>query len=213
MKLIQFDDPHRKKHFDFFRSMDQPHFGITADVEIDKFLSSLKEEGLPFTATLVYLLSKAANENTAFRWRLRDEQVVEHPSIQPSFTVLTQVSEVFSFCTVKYNPDAMTFIRDAQRTMEEMQNTPSLEDEEGKDDFIFMSSFPWVSFRSMHHAMHYSPADSVPRISWGKYYNQGEKTLLPLAVQAHHALVDGKDMGHYYQAVQALLDEKEEWLS
>lgn len=210
MKTITFSNPHRKKHFDFFRAMDQPHFNLVANVDITAFVALIKAHQLPFTPHLVFLLSKAANDIRAFRWRIRGEEVVEHVSVQPSFTVPTEVSEVFSFCTVDYHPEARVFIERAISTIHRMKTEPDFEDEPGRDDYLFMSAIPWVSFTGLSHAMHYSPADSVPRISWGKYFEQGDKLMMPLAVQAHHATVDGRDMGHYFQLVEQLLTDCEQ---
>lgn len=212
MKIITFADTHRKKHFDFFRRMDQPHFNLVANVDITAFLSVVKSRQLPFTPYIVYLLSKAANDLSAFRWRIRGDEVVEHKTVQPSFTVPTEASEVFSFCTVDYDPDVAIFIKRTLATIEKMKTEPDFEDEPGRDDYLFMSAIPWVSFTGLSHAMHYSPADAVPRISWGKYFEQNDRILMPLAVQAHHAVVDGSDMGHYFQDVQKLLDDSAEIL-
>lgn len=208
MKKITFSDPHRKKHFEFFNKMDQPHFSIVANVDITAFLETIKEKPWPFTPYMVYLLARAANEIDAFKWRIRDNEIVEHQSVQPSFTVPTNASDVFSFCTVSYHPEASVFIHDALAVIEKMKTNPDFEDEAGRDDFLFMSAIPWVSFTSLTHAMHYSPADSVPRISWGKYFEQNGCIMMPLAVQAHHAVVDGKDMGSYFEKIQALLDHQ-----
>ena len=54
--------------------------------------------------------------------------------------------------------------------------------------------------------MHYHPHDSVPRITWGKYFKTADKILMPLSVQAHHALIDGRHMGKYFEKTQELLD-------
>jgi len=209
MKTITFQDSHRKKHFEFFRQMDQPHFNLVANVDITGFLEAIKVQKLSFTPYIVYALSKVANDIPTFRWRIRGEEVVEHERVQPSFTVPTETSDVFSFCTVAYDPDREVFIQRALQTIERMKTDPSFEDEEGRDDFLFMSAIPWVSFTGLSHAMHYSPADSVPRISWGKYFEQNGRTLMPLAVQAHHAVVDGSDMGRYFQQVEGLLAENQ----
>ncbi len=43
MKRIPFDSPHRRKHFEFFNRMDQPHFSICAEVGVispDRFQPS-----------------------------------------------------------------------------------------------------------------------------------------------------------------------------
>ena len=185
--------------------MDQPHFNLVANVDITGFLAIIKANKLPFTPYIVYALSKVANDITVFRWRIRGEQVVEHERVQPSFTVPTEASDVFSFCTVAYDPDLDTFVERAKATIARMKEDPDFEDEEGRDDYLFMSAIPWVSFTGLSHAMHYSPVDSVPRISWGKYFEQNGRTLMPLSVQAHHAIVDGSDVGHYFQAIEELL--------
>ena len=77
-----------------------------------------------------------------------------------------------------------------------------MEDEVNRDDYLFLSAIPWVSFTSFAHAMHYEPADSVPRFTWGKYFKEGDKILMPLSVQAHHAVVDGRHTGKYFQQFQ-----------
>jgi len=97
--------------------------------------------------------------------------------------------------------------------MDEMLKNPSMEDEEHRDDYLFLSAIPWVSFTSFSHAMHYTPADSVPRITWGKYFEEGEKILMPLSVQAHHAVVDGRHTGKYFELFQKYMRNPESVLS
>ncbi len=204
MKEIVFDNIHRKKHFEFFLKMDQPHFGLTFLIDITSFLQYIKREDLPFTASMVYILSYTANEIPAFRYRIRGEQVVEHELVHPSFTVMTKVSDVFSFCSVPFSYSASEFILRTIKKMEEMEYNPSFEDEEGRDDYLFMSAMPWISFTSVMHPMHYHPVDSVPRIAWGKYEKKEGKVMMPVSLQAHHAVVDGIHFGKFFE----LLNEK-----
>lgn len=207
MQEIQFQHPHRKKHFQFFNQMQQPYFNLVANVDITHFIAQLKQgKERSFTPAIVYVLSKAANAIPQFRWRIRGQQVVEHEKVHPSFSVLTEVADVFSFCYVPYTDSQAQFEQAARLKMEEMKTNPVFEDEAGRDDFLFLSAVPWVSFTSISHPMYLEPADSVPRISWGKYFKQGDRVLMPLAVQAHHAVVDGRQMGAYFEKVQELLD-------
>lgn len=211
MRYITFEDEHRQRHFDFFLAMDQPHSGLTADVDITNFAQLVRKSAdLRFSPALIYLLSRVAHELPVFRQRIRKGgQVVEHDRVDPSFTVPTKASTVFSFCTVEYHADPKVFHQAAIDKVAEMQENPSFSDEPGRDDYLFMSAMPWVSFTSLTHAMPI-PADSVPRISWGKYYDREDRRLMPLAVQAHHGLVDGRDIGAYYQLIQRFLDHPEE---
>lgn len=212
MKTVDFSNPHRKKHFDFFRGMNHPHFSVTANVDLGELLPYLKNENLSVHISLVYLLSLMANEIPEFRWRIRGDEVVEHPLVHPSFTVPTDMADVFSFCTVDFSHDSKVFFNKARKVMDKMKTDPSLEDEPGRDDFLFMSTFPWVSFTNIQHAMHYHPSDSVPRIVWGKIFEQNGKTLMPLSVQAHHAIVDGRHIGQFFQNFEALVTHPSEYL-
>ncbi|OAV44924.1 CatA-like O-acetyltransferase [Lewinella sp. 4G2] len=207
MKKITFkDDPHRQRHFDHFRKMASPHFGITAEVDISEFLQLVRESPtLRFTPALVYLITRAALEVPSFTWRIRGEEVVAHDTLRPSFAVPTKRSSVFSFCTVPYEDDPLAFHAAAIAEMERMKEDPSFEDEPGADDYLFLSTFPWATFTSVQHAMPGDGRDSVPRIVWGKYRKQVEEVDMPVAVQAHHALVDGRDLGEYYRVLQNLL--------
>jgi len=206
MKKIIFSDPHRQKHFAFFSGMDNPHFGITANVDITSFLQVVRRSPeLRFTPAIVYLISRAAFEVEPFRWRIRNGAVMEHDTLQPSFAVPTRQSSAFSFCTVRWQSDPLPFHRAAVEQMEKMAEEPSFTDEVGQDNYLFLSAFPWASFTSVTHAMDTRRGDSVPRITWGKYFKQNGHVFMPLAVQAHHALVDGSDLGKYYQRIEQLL--------
>ncbi|MEO1262945.1 MAG: chloramphenicol acetyltransferase [Bacteroidota bacterium] len=199
MKTITFDNPHRQKHFEFFRDMNHPHFSITANVDITRLMEQVKSKQLPFMTTVAWLVSKSANGLATFRQRIREDKVVEHETVHPSFAVDTEASDVFSFCEVKFTPSYDAFRETAAAVIAEMKNNPSFEDEHGRDDYLFLSSIPWVSFTGITHAMHYHPHDSVPRITWGKYFRQGDQVLLPMSVQVHHALVDGKYVGYFFR--------------
>ena len=208
MKKITFTNVHRRKHFDFFLNMDAPHFNITANVEITPFLKSLKAHQQPFTPAVVYALAHTANSIQEFRWRIRNGEVVEHEWVHPSFTVNTDIADVFSFCTVEYSPDYKVFTIRAKAKMEKMKEDPSFEDEEGRDDYLFISAIPWVTFTGFMHPMHYHPVDSVPRFAFGKYFEQNAKYFMPISVQAHHAIVDGVHVGRYFQKIEKLFCEE-----
>ena len=207
MRNITLDHPHRRSHFDFFNQMTNPHFNICANIDVTELLEFSKKENLPITPTIVFFIAKAANEIKEFRWRIREGQVVEHEEVHPSFTVYTEVADVFSFCEVKYADDAREFIQRANIRIDKMKTEPSFEDEYGRDDYLFLSAIPWVSFTSFQHAMNHNPTDSVPRITWGKFFNEGKKIKMPLSVQVHHAVVDGRHVGQYFQLFEKLVQQ------
>ncbi len=208
MKPIVFENQHRRKHFDFFKNMNHPHFNICANIEITPFIKVLKQHDLPFTYSVVYALAKTAKAIKEFRWRLIDGEPFECENVTPSFTTYTQVADVFSFCDVPFEDNYFDFIKKAATKAEEMSKNPSFEDAE-RHDYLFLSAIPWVSFTMFQHAMPFHPTDSVPRLAWGKYFEEGEKIKMPVSVQVHHALIDGRHVGLYFQELEALLQHFE----
>ena len=110
-----------------------------------------------------------------------------------------------------YDEDFSVFAEEAARQIELIKERPSIEDEEGRDDLLFLTSLPWVSFTGVIHPMCLNP-DCIPRFAFGKFFPEGERLKMPLNVQAHHALVDGVHMGRYYEIMQAYLDHPERYL-
>lgn len=49
--------------------------------------------------------------------------------------------------------------------------------------------------------------DSIPRISFGKYFKQDNKVLLPYSVQVNHMLLDGIHVGKYIEKLQNFINE------
>ena len=132
-----------------------------------------------------------------------------HDKVNTAFTIMSD-DGVFSFCNGKYVNSFKEFYTETKKAIEKTKENILLEDEKGIDDVVYMTSLPWVSFTSVSHPIHMTPVDSIPRIAWGKYFNDGEKILMPLAVQVHHALVDGNEVGQYFDRIQKLLDNPNE---
>lgn len=211
MRELIFTDPHRQKHFEMFNHMNHPHYCICAEVDITELLSYLRQHDLMFTPAIVYLISRVANELAPFRQRIRGEKIIEHDQVNPSFSVPTKVSDVFSFCEVAYQASAHHFMNAAKAQMKKMEENPVFDDQE-RDDYLFLSALPWIRFTGLTHAMHYHPCDSVPRISWGKYVQEGNRVKMPLSLQVHHALVDGRHVGQYYLRWEELAAAPNSWL-
>lgn len=206
MREIDLQTWPRRKHFEIFNAYDYPHFNLCAPVDVTRLVPLVKEGGLSLTITLVYLLTQAANQIPEFRIRIRGQRVVEHEVVHPSTTLLVG-EDLFSFCTIPFTLDFAAFTAQAVKNIEQVKQNLTLEDEPGRDDLLFMTGIPWVSFTGVAHPIHMHPVDSVPRIAWGKYMPEAGRLKMPLSVQVHHALMDGLHVGRYFQRLQELLDE------
>lgn len=206
MRQIEIQTWARREHFNVYSTFDYPHFNMCANVDLSAFNSTLKQQGVSFTVALVYVITRAANAVPEFRQRIRPGMVVEHEIVHPSMTILVE-GDVFSFCSMNYTEDFSAFEANAAEAIARVKENPTLEEDPGQDNLLFMTAIPWVSFTSFMHPIHLHPIDCVPRFAWGRYFEEGDRLKMPLSVQGHHALMDGLHMGRYYAHVQELLDQ------
>jgi chloramphenicol O-acetyltransferase type A len=191
--------------------LDYPHFSLCAHVDMTAWVAYVKQHKISVNVAIVYLIARTANEIPAFRYRIRGDEVIEHEVVHPSTTILTE-DETFTFCTIEYSQDFSVFAKEAQKTIAYVKEHVTVEDEPGQDDLLFLTTIPWISFTSLTHPINLSPADSVPRISWGRFCQDGGSIKLPLGVQAHHALMDGLHVGQFYEKIQDYLNHPESYL-
>ena len=208
MRKINLETWVRRDHFNMFRNYDYPHFNLCANVDISAFYPAVKRRGVSFTNAFTYLLTKAANTIPEFRYRIRGKEVVEHEIVHPAITLLLD-NDLFTFCSFTYVDDFSVFAAEAEKRIAYIKEHPTIEDEPGKDDELYMTALPWVAFTGVMHPLKLYPADSVPRFAWGKFFEEGQSRKMPLSVQGHHALMDGLHMGRFYIALQEYLDQPE----
>jgi len=208
MKTIKLEGWPRREHYLFFNGFDYPYFNLCADMDITHFLPMIKERNISFTAAIMYLVARVANSIPEFRQRIREDGPIEHEVVHPSATILSK-NDLFTFCTVIYKEDFLAFTRETEEEILRIKIEPSLEEKIKDDSMLFMTSIPWVSFTGFTHPVKLSPADSVPRFAWGKFKKEGDKVVMPLSVQGHHALMDGLHAGLYYEEFQRILDAPE----
>ena len=52
------------------------------------------------------------------------------------------------------------------------------------------------------------PADSVPRVTWGRWQEEGDRTILHLSLELNHRLLDGVHVGQFYAALNRWMEEE-----
>ena len=202
MKEIDISAWPRRGHFLFFSGMDYPHFNICFDIDITELLPRLKARNLPFYYSMVYLAAAGANTIEEFRYRSRDGKVILHDAVTPSFTDMEKGSDLFKMVTVGL-ADSLDCFTKAAAAKSAAQKEPFIaSDFIGRDDHIYITSIPWISFTHISHTIKLSKNDSVPRISWGKYYERDSRILLPFSVQVNHAFADGIHIARYKEALE-----------
>src|SRR5437867_5224807 len=196
----------RRDLFEFFRGYEKPHFNICTRLDVTRLLSLLRDRpGVSVSLAYLYFALRVANEIEPFHYRLKDGKVIVHDVINGGTTVLLP-NESFSYAYFDYQGDFQKFVLAGAQSIKKVQAEGLLKPTM-RDDLIYFTVLPWVSFTSFAHARTPGRDESVPRIAFGKFTSEGERTMLPISVEVHHALVDGLHVGRYLTRLEETLME------
>jgi chloramphenicol O-acetyltransferase type A len=82
------------------------------------------------------------------------------------------------------------------------------EDAIDKQQSVFITTIPWFDFTSFTQPYD-SVYGSISVITLGKYAEQNGTLSMAVALQVHHAVMDGYHAGLFYARLQAFLNEPE----
>jgi chloramphenicol O-acetyltransferase type A len=202
----------RRDLFEFFRGFDKPYFNVCTRLDVTKLLAHLRRRpNLSVSLAYHYFALRMANEIEPFRYRLREGKVLVHDVIHGGTTVLLP-NESFTLAYFDYEEDFGKFVSEAQRAVEEARSGDGAFRPKSDDARVHFTVLPWVSFTSFSHARNWGREDSVPKIAFGKFTRENERTLLPISVEVHHALMDGLHVGRYLTRLEGALLKPEAYL-
>ena len=206
-KIIDLSTWNRREHFDFFSQFDEPFHGLVVNLDCTWAQEHCKQENFSFFLFYLHQVLKAVNATDAMRYRIEDDQVVDYACIHVSATI-ERSDHTFAFCSINHQIAFADFSLAAKKAMVSVSESSGLGFNASmqRNDVIHFSAIPWISFTGLTHARHFQQKDSVPKISIGKYFKQGEKLMLPVATYVHHALVDAYHVHQFLQTLESLIN-------
>ena len=172
--------------------------GIMYDQELDADIRSLR-------STILYGLKGIS----AYGHQARE--LGYYDEINPIFTVFEEAQEQFYQVWTKYDDDFEVFY---QNYLLDMKNYQQQEIKSSKlllEKNVFnVSCVPQVSFTGFNLNLAKGYDYYLPIFTIGKYFEQGEKILLPLAIQVHHGVCDGFHLSRFINDLQEWLDKTDE---
>lgn len=204
-RYINMENHPRRSHFEYFGSLAYPYVGFTVNVDVTNPIRFAKtHDGSSFLAIL-WVAVKAANRIPELRQRIVDGKVVEYDYCNVGHTVALP-DKTFCNCYTESRMSIEDFLVDAHARQEEAKKHPGfVNPNEEETGLIFTSCVPWLRFTQCIQPAPI-PADSNPRIVFGKYFQEGERTMMPLHIQCNHALVDGYHLSEFYRIFQEIAD-------
>lgn len=201
----------RRELFDFFINYDNPYFNVCVQVDVTNLLAVSRARSIKFSLAIHYFALRCANETEPFRYRLKDGRVIVYEVITGGTTVLLP-NESFAYAYFDYHKNFARFVSGMDKSVEAIRTSTGPLKPTMRDDVIYHTTLPWISFTSFMHARTKGRGDSIPRIVFGKFKNDGGRTVMPLSIEVHHALMDGIHVGDYLSRLEAALTNPEAFI-
>ena len=196
----------RRDHYSWFRKYEQPFFSVTVDVDVPAAWNTSRKHGATsFFLSSVFQVLRAANDIEAFRLRLRPRGVWRHDHVAVGPTIM-RADETFGFVRLEPAATLNQFAALGEAAIARAAARTALAPpQKVTDDIVFHSVLPWLRFTSFTNALP-GKGDSIPRIVFGRCARQGTRMKMPVAVEVHHALVDGLDVARFLERFSRYLD-------
>lgn len=204
-------DRTRWKREAFFRHYheDAPCFySMTVSLDVTR----LRAAGIRLYPAMLYALCAVVNRREEFRTAMVNGAVGVYDALSPCYTVFHPQTETFSNLWTAFCPDFPAFLA---RYEEDLRRYGHLEGFMPKPDapenLFTVSMLPWARFEGFHLDLPRGNDYLLPIFTLGKMYAQDGRTLLPMAVQVHHAVCDGFHVCRLIRETQELIDAPETW--
>ena len=200
----------RREVFQFFLDFDKPYFNVCLQLDVTKLVDELRHHPRGYVSLAYhYLALRAANDVEPFRYRLRDGQVFVHDVIHGGTTLLMP-NEIFTLVYFDYKENFQEFAEAARQAIDEkLAGDGAFRPRNEDDGRIHFTVLPWFSFSSFSHARNWKREDSIPKIAFGKFTKEDDRTLMPFSVEVHHALMDGLHVGRFLTRMEEMLRQPE----
>lgn len=193
----------RRQQFEFFRPYTNPNFNLCGPVDISGIVAYRKKTGASLHLLYHYIALRAANELEAFAFRIVGDQVIKVGTIHCGTTLLKE-DNTFGFCYFNYSRFFQEFSNAAHEATEKFKTQEVMEPQPESFDLLHCTTMPWVSFTSVQHPYNRASDYGIPKLAFGKIYQEGDRWKMPLSLQGHHALMDGYHAGRFFQRVEML---------
>ncbi|MCG6884655.1 MAG: chloramphenicol acetyltransferase [Silicimonas sp.] len=196
----------RAQQFELFRAYDRPHFATTVRVDVSALMKSRNDTGIsPFRHT-IWAVGKGLHAVPELCMRFRGNVVTRYSRLLLSPTIPLENGD-FRYTYLAWNPDRSRFDGHAAEKIEEVREGVPLNANDGSiEDVAYLSCLPWLDYTSLDNALP-GPNDCIPRISWGRIVPRGDGHDMAMTIQVHHALVDGRQVGAFFEATADALSE------
>ena len=195
----------RGQMFWYFSQMAPTGYSLTVVVDVTGLRAALKEKGLKFFPTYLWLVTKCLNEQTEFKVAQKDGVLGYYDTLTPLYASFHEDDKTFSLMWTEFDRDLTVFhgrYLENQRRFAHNHSVLCQPETPPPENAYTVSTVPWISFR--HFAVHSydNKPYYFPSVEAGKIRAEGGREYLPLSLTCHHATTDGYHVQVFLKRLQ-----------
>lgn len=194
----------RKPYFDHYFNQIRCTYSITINIDITNVLSFKDRNKVKLYPLLIYVISKAVNKYEEFRTAINDRgEIGVWETLSPCYTVFHKDSESFSNIWTEWNDDLNLFLSNFEQDSKRFGQIDRIDAKPNTPANVFpISSLPWTTFTGFNLNIFADGTYLLPIFTYGKYFKDGNRYLIPLSIQVHHAVCDGFHVSRLINEIQ-----------
>lgn len=190
----------RQKLFEFFSRYRTPLYSLTFEMEVTGVKTYTDNAGVSFYLNLCYFFTRAMSRVEAFRYRVKDNQIVLYDTLEVAAT-LPAPDGLFSFAYLGYDPDPTVFNQRAKQIADEARKQVSLPESDDTNQ-VLCTAIPGVRFTGLTHARTGDPLDARPRVAFGKLFHESARLMVPVGIEVNHIFIDGNHLSELVELAE-----------
>ena len=197
-EIIDMNTWPRGKMFQHFMNENKVVMSLTVDVDVAPLLAFVKKNKLKFYPVMMWIVTKVINAHEEFKldWSANGE-LIKWDCISPIYADFNPENEKLIRTVVEYSDDLTVFHKRFMANREGTSAPLQMKNSYG------ISCLPWVKYNHIDIQSFGKGTNVKPFVMWGKHEPSGEKEMMPLTMQVHHAVADGFHLSRFFNEVQA----------
>ena len=202
----------RKERFNHFFNNAKCTYSITVNIDITNLYNYTKTNKLRFYPTFTWVVSKVINNYKEFKMAFDEKgRLGFFDKIGPSYSVLNNKTKVTSDLYTSFNSVFANFYMDMENNLNKYKEDANFTTK-FQNNFFIVSCLPWFSYTSFNVNNEGSTPFLFPMVTWGKFFKEDNKIIMPVTIQVHHAVADGYHCSLFFSDVKEISLNPEKYL-
>lgn len=200
----------RAELFKFYIDNMRIVMSLTVDIDVAPLLAYTKEHGYKLYPAMMWVVSKVINRHDEFKYSWDEYgNLIRWDLLSPSYADFHSEDENFTKLVTEFSDSLpefhARFLTDREKHKDSRAVLPNQ-----VPNFFDVSCLSWVKYK--HFDLHVFDEGKflAPVVTWGKYEAEGDKMLMPLTMNVHHAVADGFHLSRFFNEVQELINRLED---